>query len=71
MYYLLLHVLISIPSGEMTVFEVTFRICFPPTIHLISAGGFDGAVVHCSGTISPTRASEAPCIVTCVGATKI
>lgn len=58
-----------IPSGETTVFEVAFRICFPATIHFISAGGFDGAVVHCSATTSPTRASVAPVIVTWVGAT--
>lgn len=55
---------INIPSGETTVFEVAFRICFPATIHFISAGGFDGAVAHCSGTTSPTRASVAPVIVT-------
>lgn len=60
---------INIPSGETTVFEVAFRICFPATIHFISAGGFDGAVAHCSGTTSPTRASVAPVIVTWVGAT--
>lgn len=62
---------INIPSGETTVFEVAFRICFAATIHFISAGGFDGAVAHCSGTTSPTRASVAPVIVTWVGATVI
>lgn len=58
-----------VPSGETTVFDVAFRICRPLTIHFISAGGFDGAVVHCSGTMSPTLASVAPVIETWVGAT--
>lgn len=48
---------------------MAFRTCRPLTIHFISAGGFDGAVVHCSGTGSPTLASEGPDIDTCVGAT--
>jgi len=58
-----------LPSGLTIVFEVALRTCRPPTIHLISAGGFDGAVVHVSGTISPTRASVGPITVTWVGAT--
>lgn len=53
-----------VPSGEATVFDVAFRICRPLTIHFISAGGFDGAVVHCNGTMSPTLASVAPVIET-------
>lgn len=57
------------PSGLTVVRDVALRICRPPTIHLISAGGFDAAVVHVSGTISPTRASVDPDIETCVGAT--
>lgn len=60
---------IALPSGETTVLDVAFRTCRPLTIHFISAGGFDGAVVHCSGTGSPTLASEGPDIDTCVGAT--
>lgn len=59
------------PSELTTVLEDAFLISCPPTIHLISARGFDGAVLHCNGTISPTLASEGPEIVTCVGATKI
>lgn len=59
----------TVPSGETTVLDVAFRICRPLTIHFISAGGFEGAVVHCSGTMSPTLASVAPVIETWVGAT--
>lgn len=55
---------IALPSGETTVLDVAFRTCRPLTIHFISAGGFDGAVVHCSGTGSPTLASEGPDIDT-------
>lgn len=59
-----------LPSGLTTVRDVALRIWRPPTVHLISAGGFDGAVVHVSGTTSPTRASLLPDMETCVGATK-
>lgn len=45
--------------------------CFPNTSHLISAAGFEGAVLHVRGTGSPTLASEGPEIVTCDGATEI
>lgn len=58
------------PSGEITVRLVEFRSCRPPTVHLISAGGLDGAVVHWRGTGSPTRASVGPLIDTCEGATE-
>lgn len=61
----------TIPSGLTTVLDVAFLICLPPTIHFISAGGFDGAVAHCNGTGSPTLASDGPDIETCVGATEI
>lgn len=37
---------IILPSGETDVLDVAFRTCRPLTIHFISAGGFDGAVVH-------------------------
>lgn len=60
---------IILPSGETDVLDVAFRTCRPLTIHFISAGGLDGAVVHWSGTESPTFASDGPDIDTCVGAT--
>lgn len=60
-----------IPSGETTVLDVEFRICRELTVHLISAGGFDGAVVHVNGTESPTLASDGPDMETCAGATEI
>lgn len=60
-----------LPSGETTVFDVEFRICRELTDHFISAGGFDGAVAHVSGTVSPIRASDGPDIETWVGATEI
>lgn len=41
----------------------------PFTIHLISAGGLDGAVLHCSGISSFSRASDGPLMDTCDGAT--
>lgn len=67
----MLEVVIQPPSGDTTVLEVAFLICLPATIHLISAGGLLFAVVHVSGTGSPTRASVGPNIVTCAGETKI
>lgn len=68
---IIITVLCIIPSGLTTVLDVAFLICLPPTIHFISAGGFDGAVAHCNGTGSPTLASDGPDIETCVGATEI
>lgn len=66
----ILDVVIQPPSGETTVRDVAFRTCLPVTIHLISAGGFELAVVQVKGTGSPTRASVGPEIVTCEGETK-
>lgn len=40
------------------------------TIHLISAGGLEFAVVQVRGTGSPTLASVGPDIVTCEGETE-
>lgn len=60
---------IILPSGETDVLDVALRTCRPLTIHFISAGGLEGAVVHWSGTRSPTLASDGPDIDTCVGAT--
>lgn len=60
-----------LPSELTAVYDVAFLICFPLTIHLISAGGLEGAVEHCSWTTSFTRASDGPDMVTCVGATVI
>lgn len=51
---------IYIPSGLTTVLDVVFLKCLPPTIHFISAGGFDGAVVQVNETTSPTLASDNP-----------
>lgn len=62
---------VNLPSGETTVFDVAFRTERPLTVHFTSAGGFDGSVTHCSGTVSPTRASVAPLMVTCAGATSV
>lgn len=58
-----------VPSGETTVREVVFWMRRPFTIHLISAGGLDGAVLHCSGISSFSRASDGPAMDTCDGAT--
>lgn len=58
-----------IPSGDTTVLDVAFLACRPEIIHFISAGGLDGAVVHCNGTGSPTLASDGPEMETCNGAT--
>lgn len=63
-------VVIQPPSGETTVLEVAFLTCLPVTIHLISAGGFEFAVVHVKGTGSPTLASVGPEMVTCEGETE-
>lgn len=63
-------VVIQPPSGEMTVLDVAFRTCLPATIHFISAGGLEFAVVQVRGTGSPTRASVGPEIVTWAGETK-
>lgn len=49
--------------------EVVFWMRRPFTIHLISAGGLDGAVLHCSGISSCSRASDGPAMDTCDGAT--
>lgn len=62
---------VNLPSGETTVFDVVFRTGRPLTVHFTSAGGFDGSVTHCNGTVSPTRASVAPLMVTCAGATSV
>jgi hypothetical protein len=62
-------VVIQPPSGETTVLEVAFLTCLPATIHLISAGGFEFAVVQVKGTGSPTLASVGPDMVTCAGET--
>lgn len=58
-----------LPSGDTTVREVVFWMRRPFTIHLISAGGLDGAVLHCSGISSFSRASDGPLMDTCDGAT--
>lgn len=65
----MLDVVIHPPSGETTVLEVAFLTCLPATIHFISAGGFELAVVHVRGTGSPTLASVGPDIVTWDGET--
>lgn len=70
-YNYIMSIWMNIPSGETTVLETASLICRPPIIHLISAGGLDGAVVHCNGTGSPTRASDGPEMVTWVGATAL
>lgn len=57
------------PSGAVKVRLVALRTCLVPTIHLISAGGFEFAVVHVNVTGSPTRDSVAPEIATWAGAT--
>lgn len=62
-------VVIQPPSGDTTVLEVAFLTCLPATIHLISAGGLEFAVVQVRGTGSPTRASVGPDMVTCAGET--
>lgn len=66
----ILDVVIQPPSGETTVREVAFLTCRPATIHLISAGGFELAVVQVRGTGSPTLASVGPDIVTWAGETE-
>lgn len=66
----MLEVVIQPPSGDTTVLEVALRTCLPATIHFISAGGLLFAVVHVSGTGSPTLASVGPEIVTCDGETR-
>ena len=57
------------PSGDITVLLLASLWCFPSTSHLISAAGFEGAVLQLSGTGSPTRASDGPDITTWDGAT--
>lgn len=59
----------NLPSGLTIVLELALRICRPPSIHLISAMGFEGAVEQVKTTTSPTLASVGPEMVTCVGAT--
>lgn len=66
----MLDVVIQPPSGEATVLEVAFLICLPATIHFISAGGFEFAVVQVKVTRSPTLASVLPDMVTRAGETK-
>lgn len=58
-----------LPSAETVVREVVFWMRRPFTIHLISAGGLEGAVAHCSGISSFSRASDGPVMATCDGAT--
>lgn len=67
----MLDVVIQPPSGLTIVREVTFFSVLSPTIHQISARGFDGAVVHVIGTGSPTRASEGPETTTWAGETEM
>lgn len=66
----ILDVVIHPPSGDTTVLDVALRTCRPATIHLISAGGLEFAVVQVSGTGSPTLASVGPDMVTWAGETK-
>ena len=55
--------------GSTLVALLFVRLCRPSTVHLISAAGYDGAVMHWKFTTSPWRASVGPVIVTCDGET--
>lgn len=57
------------PSGLTIVLELALRIWRPPSIHFISAIGFEGAVEQVKPTTSPTLASVGPEMVTWLGAT--
>jgi hypothetical protein len=64
MVMLMLLDVIQPPSGDSALLLVAFCRFLPFTIHLMSAGGFELAVLHERCTVSPTLPSVGPEIVT-------